>query len=190
MSDTPNFPNWFEGQQYNFEAQLTHLAGKPDLRFLQIGAYTGDASEWLLTNVLTDPSSILIDVDTWYGSDEREHKSISFSNVYEFYKKRMEPYPNVRSVRNNSDNFLQNNDTKYDFIYVDGDHTAAQVERDAYSAWELLKSGGILAFDDYQWGRDLPPDTTPKPAIDKFLLDKQDEYVQLVDSYQVWLRKK
>jgi hypothetical protein len=99
MTDTPIYPNWFDGQKYNFENHLTRFKDKPNLRFLQVGVYTGDASEWLLTNILTNPSSTLIDVDTWEGSDELEHKSISFSDVYEFYKKRMEPYENVLSVR-------------------------------------------------------------------------------------------
>ena len=180
------YPNWFDGQKYNFEAQLSHLKGKPDLRFLQIGVYTGDASVWLLENILTDQSSMLIDVDTWEGSDEEEHKSISFSEVYEFYKKRMKPYENMRSARNNSDNFLGHNKTTYDFIYIDGAHTTAQVERDANGAWKLLKPNGILSFDDYLWrgGEDCP-----KPAIDKFLAEHEGQYKMLVDSYQIWIQK-
>lgn len=191
MSDTPDFPNWFNGQKYNFEEQLTHLAGKPDLRFLQIGAYTGDASVWLCENILTDRTSILIDVDTWAGSDESEHSRIDFEQVLAYYEERIAKYKKVIRLKMTSDQYFTGEiAAKFDFIYIDGDHTAAQVERDAYSAWALLKPGGILAFDDYQWGRDLPPDTTPKPAIDRFLETHKDEYVQIVDSYQVWLRKK
>jgi len=191
MTDTPKFPNWFDGQRYNFQEQLTHLAGKPDLRFLQIGAYTGDASVWLCENILTDPTSRLTDVDTWAGSSEDEHKNINFEKVYAYYESRVAPYQKVVALKMTSDEYFKRHlIPNRDFIYIDGDHTAAQVERDAENAWKLLKSGGILAFDDYLWGRDLPPETTPKPAIDKFLLDKQDEYVQLVDSYQVWIRKK
>ena len=189
-NDTPTFPNWFVGQQYLFERNLTRLKGKPNLRFLQIGAYTGDASAWLLENILTDPTSILVDVDTWEGSGELEHKSISFSKVYEFYKQRMEPYANVRSVRNNSDNFFQNNKTDWDFIYVDGDHTSGQVARDAEAAWLLLKSQGIIAFDDYGWGKDMPEHLTPKPAIDTFLAKYAGEYDLLTQEYQVWVQKK
>jgi hypothetical protein len=184
-----NLPNWFVGQGYNFEEQLTHLAGKPNLRFLQIGVFAGDASVWLLKHILTDKDSYLLDVDTWDGSDETEHDKIDFEKVYEYYKERMEPYPNVRSARNNSDNFFRNNKTEFDFIYIDGDHTSAQVARDAEGAWGLLKSSGILAFDDYLWGPGLKPEDTPKQAIDKFLKEHEGEYVQLVDSYQVWIRK-
>ena len=191
MSDTPTFPNWFDGQRYNFESNLTHLANKPDLRFLQIGAYTGDASVWLCENILTDPTSILIDVDTWGGSGEEEHTRIDFEKVLAYYESRIVRYQKVVRLKMTSDKYFAGEiAAQFDFIYIDGDHTAAQVEKDAYSAWKLLKSGGILAFDDYLWGRDLPPEATPKPAIDDFLRTHTGEYDQLVDSYQVWLRKK
>lgn len=191
MADTPTFPNWFEGQRYNFEEQLTLFKGKPNLNFLQIGAYTGDASVWLCENILTDPTSFLMDVDTWEGSDEKEHNNIDFVSVLDYYEERIAPYKSVVRLKMTSEQYFSgNNQVEYDFIYIDGDHTEAVVYQDATSAWELLKSGGIIAFDDYLWGRDLPEHTTPKPAIDRFLLDKQGQYVQLVDSYQVWLLKK
>lgn len=191
MSDTPNFPNWFDGQRYNFEDQLTHLADRPDLRFLQIGAYTGDASVWLCENILTNPTSVLIDVDTWEGSDESEHSKIDFDRVLAYYEARITKYRKVIRLKMTSDKYFTGEIAgKFDFIYIDGDHTAAQVERDAENAWKLLKSGGIIAFDDYLWGQDLLEHTTPKPAIDRFLLTHTNEYQILVDSYQVWLRKK
>lgn len=191
MSDTPIFPNWFDGQRYNFEEHLTHLAGQPDLRFLQIGAYTGDASVWLCENILTDPTCVLIDVDTWTGSDEEEHTRIDFEKVLTYYESRIVRYQKVVRLKMTSDKYFAGEiAAQFDFIYIDGDHTAAQVARDAESAWKLVKSGGILAFDDYLWGQDLPPETTPKPAIDEFLRKHTGEYDQLVDSYQVWLRKK
>ena len=191
MSDTPNFPNWFDGQRYNFEDQLTHLADRPDLRFLQIGAYTGDASVWLCENILTNPTSVLIDVDTWEGSDESEHSKIDFDRVLAYYEARITKYQKVIRLKMTSDKYFTGEIAgKFDFIYIDGAHTAAQVERDAENAWKLLNSGGIIAFDDYLWGQDLPEYTTPKPAIDRFLLTHTNEYQILVDSYQVWLLKK
>jgi hypothetical protein len=81
QNDTPNYPNWFVGQQYNFENHLTPLAGKANIHFLQIGVYTGEASVWLLENILTAPTSLLLDVDTWEGSGESEHTQIDFDKV-------------------------------------------------------------------------------------------------------------
>ena len=190
QNDTPNYPNWFDSQKYNFENHLTKFKGKPNLKFLQVGAYTGDASVWLLTSILLDPSSTLTDIDTWQGSDEREHQAIDFDAVYGIYLNRMDKYENVMSIKGDSTYVLPNLKEKYDFIYIDGDHTEKAVYRDATNAWPLLKSGGILAFDDYLWGQDVHPSLRPMLAIDRFLEEKQDEYVLLSQDYQVWVQKK
>jgi predicted O-methyltransferase YrrM len=190
QNDTPRFPNWFEGQKYNFENHLTKFKGEPSLKFLQVGAYTGDASEWLLSNILTDQSSTLTDVDTWKGSDESEHKAMNFDDVYEFYMARLIRYENVLSIAADSSYVLPNLTEKYDFIYIDGDHTEKAVYRDATNAWPLLKSEGILAFDDYLWGQDVHPSLRPKLAIDRFLEERQGEYTLLSQDYQVWVQKK
>ena len=193
MPTEDKFPNWFDAYaKPNFEKYLIPLAGQDNLKFLQLGVYTGDASVWMLENVLIDEGSILIDVDTWEGSDEEVHKSIAFSEVYELYKKRMEPYPNVRSARNNTYNFLLSNKERsnlFDFIYIDADHTTVGALMDAELSWPLLKSGGLLAFDDYQWGQHLPVFKTPKLGIDLFLERHLGEYELLEQGLQVWLRK-
>ena len=189
-NDTPTFPNWFDSQKYNFENHLTKFKGKPNLKFLQVGAYTGDASDWLLSSILLDPSSTLTDVDTWQGSDEREHKAMDFNAVYGVYLNRMDKYENVMSIKGDSSYVLPNLKEKYDFIYIDGDHTEKAVYRDATDAWPLLKAEGILAFDDYLWGDDVHPSLRPRFAIDRFLEEKQGEYVLLSQDYQVWVQKK
>ena len=191
MSDTLRFPNWFEGQKYNFENHLLHLKGQPDLRFLQIGVYTGDASIWLCENILRNKTSYLYDVDTWQGSDESEHSKIDFDKVFKYYETRTGVYQSIVRLKMTSDEyFAGNNIFKFDFIYIDGDHTSHQVAKDADNAWKLLKSEGILAFDDYLWGKDLSPELTPKPAIDRFLAKHTGEYELLSDDYQLWLKKK
>jgi predicted O-methyltransferase YrrM len=187
MSDTPMYPNWFDSQKYNFENHLTRFKGEPNLKFLQIGAYTGDASEWLLSTILTDPTSTLTDVDTWQGSDEREHKAMDFNEVYDLYLKRMDKYENIMSIKGDSSYVLPALREQYDFIYVDGDHTEKAVYRDANNAWALLKTEGILAFDDYLWGSDVHPELRPMLAIDKFLEEKQGQYTLLSQDYQVWI---
>ena len=185
-----SYPNWFESQRYNFENHLKHLAGKPDLRFLQIGVFTGDASIWLCENILTDESSYLYDVDTWAGSNETAHDAMDFEKVLEFYDNRIGSLKSAVRLRMTSDEyFKQNKSIDFDFIYIDGDHTADQVSKDAKNAWLLLKHNGIMAFDDYLWRQDLDPSLTPKPAIDKFLADYSGRYWLLSQDYQVWIQK-
>ena len=184
------FPNWFAGQQHNFEEHLAQFKGKSNLQFMQVGAFAGHASKWLLDNVLTDPSSILIDIDTWLGSDEKEHKAMNFSDVYEDYISRTSGYENCYAMRGDSRELMHTYEPDtFDFIYIDGDHNASAVLKDAEDAHKLIKNGGIIAFDDYLWHPETPLETRPQPAIDEFLLKYANKYKILTHSYQVWIQK-
>ena len=58
----------------------------------------------------------------------------------------------------------------FDFIYIDGGHTAPEVISEGCMAWELLKPGGVLVFDDYLFAMDqvFAFEMKPKFAIDTF----------------------
>ena len=189
------YPNWFnQTAKNNFETILTEYKGKPDLRFLQLGAFTGDASVWMLDNILTDKSSVLVDVDTWAGSNEDAHKSMDFNDVYQTYLHKVKDYDNVYPVKCATNNFFNgyedDGDWWFDFIYIDADHTASGVIADAVMAWEHLKTGGILAFDDYTWTSDDNNELhTPKPAINFFYWAYQEKLQVLIGNGQFWVRK-
>ena len=189
-----SYPNWFDATaRNNFVTYLTEFKDKPNLRFLQLGVFTGDASVWLCNNILTDKSSILIDVDTWRGSDEQSHAEMDFSDVERTYKEKINNLSVVSVVSDTVEYLIrQRNNFKdsYDFIYIDADHTAASVLVDAELSWPLLKSGGILAFDDYTWGRDMPPSKTPRPGILLFVDKHSKELETLVINDQYWIKKK
>lgn len=184
------YPNWFKvTAEENFKKFLIPLAGQDNFNCLQIGAYTGDASLWLLNNVLTGEFSQLIDIDTWLGSDEEAHKTIDFNEVYNIYKEKMEPFPNVVSIINKSFNALQFLRESFNFVYIDGDHTAAGVLLDAELSWYRLKPGGIMAFDDYEWGAHLPAHLAPKLGVQLFIHRHQAEFETLAINGQYWVRK-
>lgn len=185
------YPNWFEQTALvNFKNYLLPFAGKSGLNFLQIGAYTGDASKWLLENVLTNETSHLTDVDTWKGSDEIIHKEFDWSDVEDTYDKKMEPFKDrVTKVKSDSVEFLKRQPFfAYDFIYIDGDHTALGVFSDAVGAWPLLKPYGIMAFDDYKWESGISLEHEPKKGIDKFLQFTDGSYSTMIMNNQAWVR--
>jgi predicted O-methyltransferase YrrM len=188
------YPNWFaQTAQNNFTTYLSEYAGKENLRFLQLGVYTGDASVWLCNNILTDKSSILIDVDTWGGSDEESHAEMDFSDVERVYKEKINNLSVVSIVSDTVEYLIRQRNNfmdAYDFIYIDADHTAVSVLMDAELSWPLLKSGGIMAFDDYTWGRHLPPAKTPRPGILLFTERHKAELDTLVINSQYWIKKK
>jgi predicted O-methyltransferase YrrM len=187
----PNYPNWFlqVGADDTFARHLSHLAGTP-ARVLQIGAFTGDASVWLLDNILTHPDAHLVDVEPWTGSGEVEHDQFDWTVVELVYTLRMIGQRKVWAVRSTSAEFFANcdHDDLFDFIYVDGDHHALTVLHDGLQALDHLRPGGILAFDDYTWGRHLHVADRPAAAID-FILDVCAEGLDLLErGNQVWVR--
>ncbi len=185
------YPNWFDGTgaRENFELFLNHFKNQPGLRFLQLGVYTGDASVWLLEKILTDPTSTLSDVDTWQGSDEEAHKQLDFDDIYIYYLSRTQKYKNRYPYRTRTIDFLRYDDSEYDFIYIDADHTAVGVLLDAELSWDLLKPGGIMAFDDYEWKSGKGDEFDPGPGINTFLTRHQGQFRVIHKGWQVWLIK-
>ncbi len=187
------YPNWFNVSAIHyFKKNLTGLKDKP-LKCLQLGAYTGDATEWLSQNLLNNPESTLIDVDTWEGSNENIHRSMDWTSVEETYTTRHQDLitsGKLKKYKGTTDDFFQSTDgqQRFDFIYVDADHEAASVLKDGLNAMYRLNPGGVLAFDDYTWssGKGLWAD--PKPAVDAILNCYSHRITVLDIGAQVWLR--
>lgn len=76
-------------------------------------------------------------------------------------------------------------DFRFDFIYIDGDHSYEAVYHDAVKSWFVLKKGGYILFDDY----DGYTDGTTK-GIDKFLHENKSYYELIIKNYQVLIKKK
>jgi predicted O-methyltransferase YrrM len=187
------FPNWFSvyADRY-FERHLTPYAGLPGRRFCQIGAFTGDATCWLLEHVVTDPTSLLVDVDTWEGSDEQVHHTFDWHLVEAVYDQRTQDARNdgrLAKFRGTSQSFFAATGEPFDFIYIDGDHTAFAVLNDAVAAYPLLKPGGLLAFDDYLWQSGKTDEHNPQLAIDAFRSIYRDRFDLIDIGQQVWLRR-
>jgi predicted O-methyltransferase YrrM len=185
-------PNWFQTDGLpNFQVHLKAINGQP-VRLLQIGAYTGDASLWMVENIMAHPLSVLVDVDTWEGSEEPVHYNMNWHTVESLYDAKTITAREERKIvkyKETSDSFFKNNREMYDFIYIDGDHTSYGVIKDAVNAFECLNVGGIIAFDDYQWSAGLGAIKEPKMAIDAFQNIYQDRVELLLREYQCWFRK-
>lgn len=181
------FPNWFEPYAKGcFEKYLVFGANPPV--FLQIGAFTGDASIWLLDHF---PTSCLVDVDTWAGSDEPEHADIDWGAVEKVYNERTVAYRDSGRLFKRvgaSREVLRQMTGQFDFIYIDGDHTPTGVLSDAVNAFRLLKVDGLLAFDDYRW---LPHGGGMGPglAVDAFRTVFAEELELIHLGAQAWFRK-
>lgn len=144
------YDNWFKQKSETYFSE--HLQGfkdKDNLKFLQIGVFTGDASIWLVNNLLTGQSCTLTDVDKWeLDLDRSQEDKDWFANVEETYDEKVKDYTNIIKHKMASVDFFSQNTESYDFIYLDGDKSAEGRYQDAMSAWQALKPDGMLVCDD------------------------------------------
>ena len=89
-----------------------------------------------------------------------------------------------------SNDFFQSNNNKFDFIYVDGDHSAEQVYLDIINSWKVLNKNGYLLLDDYMWWFYKDLKKNPSTPINKFIANNINEISFLKIWHQVIIQKK
>jgi len=177
--------DWVSRHSAVWARLLAQLKGKPDIHALEVGSFEGRSALWFLENVLTDPSSTITCIDIWVSDYEKTFDE----NIKAYGQPRK-----VIKIKNRSDEALRKLKAhSYDFIYIDGSHFAKDVLVDAVLAWELLKPGGIMIFDDYNqaglrsW---LVVNQTAKIAIDAFIKVFSPYSELIYKDYQLALKKK
>ena len=185
--------DWFSHNIPTFEFVMSVLPQKQD--FLEIGCFEGRASCWLLQNGL-DPDGKLTCIDTFMGSEEHEKAGLDLTELRRTFEENINEAKVadqvVEAVQATSYEGLAKMigyEAEFDFIYIDGSHTAPDVMTDACMAFPLLKKGGIMLFDDYLWG-DMPGLLhRPKLAVDLFVTLFSERCELLVIGYQLAVRK-
>ena len=165
----------------SWEKYLEEFRKRENVKLLEIGSFEGRSSIWFLENILTPPTSSITCVDVfcqeWELLFDHNIKISGFSDKVPKIKGRSECI------------LLTLKEKSFDIIYVDGSHLAPSVLMDAVSSWLLLKVGGIMILDDYEWGSDKSPENRPKIGIDLFLRVFQNHLEVLHKEYQVIIRK-
>lgn len=159
MSEPTFTSDWFSHNIPAWEATVTpHLRQIDRPRILEIGVFEGRSTVWLLDNF---PAAHLTAIDPWAYTDGADEVT------YERFMSNIRPYSDrVKVIRGKSQIARTFPEKEFDLVYVDGDHRAAAVLHDAVIAFEILKPGGLIIFDDYLGGDHSI--NYPKPAIDLF----------------------
>lgn len=186
--------DWFSHNEEAWFEFIQPLKNKKEPKaFLEIGCFEGMATCWLLDNVL-NPNDTIDVVDTFEGSPEFEVMGVNSSDILKRFSQNINFDARVKTHIGKSQDILLKlgNQEIFDFIYIDGSHKAKDVMTDAVLAWRLLKVGGILVFDDYEWVNPKGGDfyDQPKPAINYFLHLYKNEMSILFQGYQVILQKR
>jgi len=181
--------DWFSHALPTWEEVLGPLAGRPDLRYLEIGVYEGRSLLWMLDNVLTHSSARATGIDPFL--DEKSERTFRANLEKSGHADRVTvivgfSQAELRKLPLDS----------FDVVYIDGSHTADDVLADATQGFDLLRVGGLMIFDDYRWtgtprGRiPLPPELRPQVAINAFVTAYRNRIEVVHRGYQLMLRKR
>jgi predicted O-methyltransferase YrrM len=189
--DAP-FTRWFAGKQFtvdwasgnfgNWAKLLVHLREHKS-RGLEIGSWEGRSAVFFLEYL---PRCRLTCVDTFEGS--AEHPKGSVDGIEHRFDANIATYGSrVEKIKMPSHAALAamvEARRAFDFVYVDGSHKADDVWIDSTLSWTLLKEGGVIIWDDYEWYGHADP---PRPAIDRFLQQYRPEILH--KGYQIAAKK-
>lgn len=157
---------------------LKPLAGNP-ISYLEVGVFEGRSMLWMLKNVLTNPDSRATGID------------IEIFPNYVRNLVRSGACEKVTNLKGPSQKILHTLPEKsFDLIYIDGSHLGRDVLVDAVLAFDRLKVGGLMVFDDYAWYTDWAPEIRPGPAIDAFITEYRHELEVVHKGYQMIVRRR
>ena len=179
------------GHGDNFKAWLGKFINK-SIAGLEVGTWEGRSALWQLDNILTHQDAKFTAIDNWEGEWAQKAEGRDFRLKRANFLHNIQPYGNKIGVRE-GDAFrelprLLLEGGRFDYIYLDADHSPQAVLANSLVCWELLKSGGVFIWDDYEW-HFKGPDTEPKLAIDWFLKRFEGQYRLVSKAYQVCVEK-
>lgn len=171
--------DWFTHNIPNFEKCLAAIPERK--RFLEIGAYEGRSTCWLIENM--DDYGTVYSIDPYSDTPEIEARFVD--NTREAVKGTSIISCLVKDKSYNALAKMITQGQEFDFIYIDGDHDPATTLIDASMAWGLLKSGGVMLFDDYEY-----PHEPTKQGILGFMQGLVGKYDLVLQNYQLAVKKK
>lgn len=160
--------DWTSWNVRYWEPIFTNINFTPS-NVLEIGSFEGRTTCWILDKY---PSARVTCVDTWEGSEE--HDQTMKEGLFDRYMANVARFGDRVTVRRGMSGVVLRTfpcEPVFDLVYVDGSHYSRDALEDAILAWRLLKSGGIMIFDDYTWtmeGTKLDDIKNPRTGIDAF----------------------
>ncbi|TGQ66724.1 hypothetical protein EN829_018920 [Mesorhizobium sp. M00.F.Ca.ET.186.01.1.1] len=199
---TPDFSAWFADKSlstdwtsrfFSLWASLLQSRRGEALDVLEIGSWEGRSAIFFLNYL---GKCRLTCIDTFSGSpehalrnkwsDQLAHMEQRFdSNLAEFGER----VEKIKSPSSRALAHLITSERRFDLVYVDGSHHSADVQLDAVLSWPMVRDGGIVIFDDYEWTFFANEVDRPKLGIDSFLSVHAGQYRELYRGEQVIIQK-
>jgi len=167
-----NFSNqWFDGNISVWNELFDMFRPK---RILEIGSYEGRSTCFMIEKLKTAEIHC---VDSWEGGmdhdkdsmaevENRFHHNISVAKKITNHKIDLIIHKGLSSLH--LPKLLTEKTNYFDLIYIDASHQSPDVLFDAVTSFPMLKSKGLMIFDDYLWNYPKSVIDQPKIAIDAF----------------------
>ena len=181
---TWHFANWVE---------FLHPLRKRPVRVLEIGSWEGRSALFFLNYF---PGSQLVCVDTFGGNIEHmrnPHFAALIAETEQRFDSNVAAFAGrVEKIKGSSADVLPRlgiEARRFDIVYVDASHRAADVYADGALAWPVVEREGIVIFDDYEFDEIEDESERPKLGIDAFLEAVEGQYRLMHKAYQVVIAK-
>ena len=150
---------------------------------LEIGCFEGLTTKYICENILKEGGRIIC-IDPLTDEYLPGHKDNEmFKGQYDRFIRNTRTYP-VELIRKRSRaGWNDIKDYRFDFIYIDGDHSEQTVYDDGVQALKLAQLYGWILFDDYEYREET------KRGIDKFITNHEKHLQVLERGYQVKIQK-
>jgi len=177
--------DFFEGHAFAWAPLIEQYQPKS---YLEVGSLEGMSASFFIRQAGALSELSVHCIDTWEGGVEHlsgGKMEMAMSSVEARFdhnvSKAISAVPNrVRLVKHRDQSHRalaclinQGLENSFDFAYIDGSHQAPDVLIDAVLSFKLVRTGGILVFDDYLWAEEqghlTDPLRSPKLAIDSFV---------------------
>jgi Methyltransferase domain len=193
---------WYAGKSFSADWTTWHFSTWAELlrpfrdasvRVLEIGSWEGRSALFFLNYFAR---SHVVCIDTFGGNIEHmrnPHFAALVGDTERRFDANVAAFgARVEKIKGPSSEVLPQLGIaarRFDVVYVDGSHRAADVYSDGTLAWPMVARNGIVVFDDYQFDEIEQESERPKPGIDAFLAAFDGQYHLLHKAYQVAIAK-
>lgn len=174
-------------------------------KIAEIGSFEGRSACHIIERCCQNGPIDLVCIDSWQGGDGLTTQVVSdaerrFDHNVAIAIARSGHLARVRKFKSFSHDALvellhEHGRGSFDMIYVDGSHQAPDVLIDSVLAFQLLRVGGLMIFDDYLWSLEAQGQedslNMAKVAIDAFLniFQRKMTLIRRMPLYQLYARK-
>jgi SAM-dependent methyltransferase len=172
------------------EILTREFAGKP-VRFLEVGIFEADTAQLFFRTIGATKGSAYFGCDVWRWGDVPIPQSREIADE-RLFRLEVLRWPHVGQAGFWIDGDIAKtlcclDRGSLDLIYVDSSHKPAQTLLEATVCFELLKPGGLLLFDDYDFVNPITQEV--RQAVDPFLAIYGDKLEVIDRDYQILVRK-